>query len=84
MKPIEFVGQDKLLGPPTGTPRGQCGALPIRVVRCGPFGPELHSYWKPSAEDLAALNRGAHVRLAVHGSSHPPVWIDIKRCEELP
>jgi len=84
MKPVEFEGQDIVLGPPPGTPRGECGGLPIRRVREGVFGGHMESYWKPSAEDLAALNAGAHVRLAVHGGAHPPVWIDVDHCVELP
>lgn len=85
MKPVEFEGQTTLLAPPPGTPRGTCGALPVKVVRDKtPFGGSMLSCWKPSPEDLAALNAGAHVVLAVYGGGHPPVWLDVQKCVELP
>lgn len=83
MKPVEFEGQNVLLSPPAGSPRGTCGALP--VLRLDDAGVVWISIWRPSSEDLAALNAGGHVRLAVHGASHPPVWIDaIAGVVELP
>jgi hypothetical protein len=84
MNPIEFEGQTVLLGPPPGTPRGECGALPVKRVQVGTFGGYFMSYWKPTPEELAALNAGAHVALAVHGGAHPPVWLDVERVVELP
>lgn len=72
MKPVEFEQQDILLGPPKGSERGTCGALPIQFVDG-----TMQSYWKPSPEDLKTLNEGGHVRLCVHGNGHPPVWVDV-------
>jgi hypothetical protein len=71
MKPVEFEGQTGLLAPPPGTPRGECGALPVLRQ---PWG--FASVWKPTPEELAVLNAGGHVRLAVHGIAHPPVRLD--------
>lgn len=79
MKCVEFEGQTTLLGPPPGTKRGACGALPVHIAEWG-----ICSYWKPSPEDLALLNNGAHVRLTVHSRIHPPVSLQVERCEELP
>lgn len=83
MNPVEFEGQSTLLAPPPGTPRGECGALPVQVFG-GAFGFVFSSFWRPTIEELAQLNAGAHVRLAVHGAAHPPVWVDVARVKELP
>lgn len=77
MSPVEFEGQSLLLGPPPGTPRGECGALPVLIEEGGTFGRTYCSYWKPSAEELAALVAGGHVRLRVRGNGHPPVSVDV-------
>jgi hypothetical protein len=84
VNPVEFEGQTLLLGPPPGTPRGECGALPVMVTQGGTFQQTYSSFWKPSDEDLEALKRGAHVRLDVFGGGHPPVWISVEKCTELP
>lgn len=84
MKPIEFEGQTTLLAPPPGTKRGDCGALPVIIHKSGPFVVSMSSFWKPSPEDITALNSGAHIRLDVYGGQHPPVWLSVDRCAELP
>lgn len=76
MKPIEFENQTTLLGPPPGTPRGECGSLPVLIHRENTQA-SFQSFWKPSPEDLAALSAGGHIRLTIHGIGHPPVWIDV-------
>lgn len=81
MKAIEFEGQTILLGPPPGTPRGECGALPVIAY---PERRVLSSFWKPSPEELIMLNNGAHVRLDVYGGGHPPVALSVERANELP
>lgn len=76
MKPVEFEGQTTLLGPPPGTPRGECGALPVLIQGGGTYQAAFQSFWKPSPQDLAVLNAGGYVRLTIHGIAHPPVWVD--------
>ncbi len=63
--------------------RGECGALPVFIHERGTERQIFTSYWKPSAEDLAKLNAGEHVRLDVW-SLHPPVWLSVDKCAELP
>ena len=70
MSPIEFEGQTRLLNPPIGTPKGDCGALPV-YFKDGIY----YSIWKLDKDDLRRLNEGGYIRLTVH-SIHPPVWID--------
>jgi hypothetical protein len=80
MKAIEFEGYNVLLGPPPGTPRGECGALPVIRYATG----AMSSFWKPTPEDLVMLNNGAHVRLDVFSAIHPPVALSVERAKELP
>lgn len=86
MNPVQFKGQTRLLGAPAGTPPGECESLPIKLTALPgtTYGGHIQSYWKPDSGELAALNAGAHVRLTIHGGAHPPVWLDVERCEELP
>lgn len=85
MEPVQFAGQTKVLGAPEGSPPGECAGLAVRMAFIDTSaGVCLQSFWKPSLEELAALNAGAHVRLTVHGLGHPPVWLDVERVQELP
>lgn len=36
------------------------------------------SYWKPSAEELAALNAGGSIALTLLGRVHPPVRLEVQ------
>ncbi len=76
--------QSLLLGPPPGSPRGTCGALPVIVFKEGESITGYASFWRPSPKELAKLNAGAHVRLDIFGGGHPPVWLDVETVEELP
>lgn len=69
MKPVEFEGANC-----TYTAPG-CGALPTRREIDGEH-LSVTSVWKPSAEDLAALNTGGCICLNVMGGQ-PPValWV---------
>lgn len=84
MKPVEFEHQTRLLAPPQGTKRGECGALPVIIFAEPGQIPVFASFWKPSPEDLAKLNAGEHIRLDVFGGAHPPVWLSVEKCAELP
>lgn len=81
MKAIEFATQNMTLMPPHGAERGTCGQLPAYR---NPSDGTIVSVWKPDAEDLKALNEGAHVLLHVYGGMHPPVAMSVQRMEELP
>jgi hypothetical protein len=78
MEPVEFEGQTLVLRPPRNwneTQPVKCGGLPIQRTEIQGV-PCLISHWKPSAEDLAALNAGGVVSLVVYGVQHPPVWLE--------
>lgn len=40
--------------------------------------PAVLSYWRPDADELAALNAGGAVRLWVVGATMPPVMLDVE------
>jgi hypothetical protein len=54
---------------------GKCGTLPLRREK---IGQRIYHYsnWKPSAEELAALNAGAVVELCCVGIQ-PPVSVGV-------
>lgn len=55
---------------------GSCCALPIADVDVGGR-LVMESLWRPSAEELAALNVGGAVILQVGGTQHPVVAVGV-------
>lgn len=84
MKPVIFKGYDGALNAPKDwrpSRDGECAALPVKISEYN--GQQaLLSYWKPSVEELQALNEGSSVCLGVVGYSHPPVFLMVQRVEE--
>ena len=66
-----------VLGAPPGVPIDECNALPITRIQYIDGTPAVDSYWMPSADDLALLNQGRAVRLAVLGATHPPLMLGV-------
>jgi len=60
----------------------ECGDLRVRIEK-RPLGDRgdlywaIVSAWKPSPEELARLNSGAHVHLVIIGASMPPVCLEV-------
>jgi len=78
MRYIQHPSNNFVLGAPKGWDQKElpCGALPVtRTLVEGQ--PAMVSFWKPSPEDLAALNRGEFVALWVYGDGHPVVAVDV-------
>ena len=74
----EHPSNNAVLGAPKGWDQAAlpCGALP--VTRTEAEGqPCIASYWKPTAEELAALNAGGLVALWVIGATMPPVSLQV-------
>lgn len=46
----------------------------VRVVR---------SYWKPSPEDLAELNKGGCITLTLIGDTHAPLFLGVAKTEYM-
>ncbi len=76
MKPIPLKEPDVHLTPPPNWDEeldGPCGTLDAyQTVDHG-----YVSFWRPCAEELEALKRGAPVRLGVHSRAHPAVSIGV-------
>ncbi len=79
MRCVEFEGQTHLLNPPPSMERGSCGALPIFAQ-----GGRLTSVWKPTQEEIEALQNGAHVALTILSDVHPPVMMHVQKYTEKP
>lgn len=81
MRPVNFLGVTRILGPPANwdpAELGPCDELPIRQD-----GFTIESVWRPTPEELATLNRGGGVRLTVVGAQHPVVSLDAVEPEAL-
>jgi len=68
-----------VLGAPQGWDQKDvpCGALAITRTEMGGM-PAVVSFWKPTADELAALNAGQSVALWVCGSTMPPVALSVE------
>lgn len=79
MEITKLPGMNRELAPPGGwdaEKHGECSPLPVfaEVVNGNMV---MTSAWKPSAEELAELNKGAAVALCVYGTMHPPVALGV-------
>lgn len=76
MNKIQHPSNNGVLGAPAGWVQGDnpCGALPITRTECDGLA-VVKSYWRPDAEELAALNAGGCVALSVVGNTMPPVML---------
>jgi hypothetical protein len=70
MNPIQHPACNDILRRPPGTTEEECGDL--HIMRNDT---QVWSFWKPSAEELLALNAGGTVGLIVEGRTHPPLSI---------
>lgn len=61
---------------------GDCAGLPVRITR-DEHHTMMTSFWRPSPDDLAALNAGACVSLTVLGLSHPVVALGVEHVDEM-
>lgn len=81
MSPHFFVGHQRVIGAPPDWEhgeRGECLGLPVSID-----GPWITSVWKPTADELAELNRGGGVTLHVHGHAHPVVALGVCAAEAV-
>lgn len=78
MNKIQHPSNNDVLGAPEGWRQDElpCGALPITRTHVGDL-PAVVSYWRPGAEELAALNAGGCVALWVLGATMPPVSLEV-------
>lgn len=79
MEIVKLPGMNRDLAPPGGWDKekhGECVPLPVfaEVVKGDIV---MTSAWKPNAEELAELNKGAAVALVVYGGLHPPIAVGV-------
>ncbi|MCA7945595.1 hypothetical protein [Burkholderia vietnamiensis] len=79
----EIEGATRRLGAPADWDQSKsaCDALPIVDVETD-NGPFMVSAWQPTADELAALNAGASVRLWIQGTNHPVVTLAVDESTE--
>lgn len=79
MKKHQHPSNNAVLGAPPGWDQQgvPCDALPVTRGTLDGI-PAIVSYWLPSPEELAALNRGYAVALHVLGVAHPPVALSVE------
>ena len=87
MSPLKPEGWNLALGAPKDWDAEQHGTCEtLHVIATLSMAPgrlvSMISHWKPSPEELAALNAGGIVELAVHGAQHPPVWVGVRPADE--
>lgn len=80
MNKIQHPSNNGVLGAPAGWDQNQlpCSALPITRTEWDGV-PAIVSFWKPTPEELEALNKGAAVFLSIVGNSMPPVAIGVEQ-----
>ncbi|WP_063893075.1 hypothetical protein [Burkholderia ubonensis] len=79
----EIEGATRRLGAPADWDQSKsaCDTLPIVDVETD-NGPFMVSAWQPTAEELAALNAGAPIRLWIQGTNHPVVALAVDAPDE--
>ena len=76
MNSLEHPTHNRRLGAPPGM-QDSCRAMSVRDdVLAG--APVVVSHWRPTPDELRALNAGAVIALAVVGRTMPPVamWLE--------
>lgn len=78
MRKIQHPSNNDVLGAPAGWAQGEIPVNALPITRTTVNGVDaVVSYWKPSPEELAALNAGASVSLWVLGGTMPPVALEV-------
>jgi hypothetical protein len=73
MLPHSFPEANKVYTKPAGWTDEQCANLHVCQTNCEDGTPVIISYWKPSYEDLQALNNGGGIYLMITANVQPPV-----------
>lgn len=78
MIPLDFKGSIKVQETADGFLKGRVIKSEFVGARGFIHKSAWETYWEPNALELAAIIKGAAVRLRVYGGSHPTVGIDVK------
>ena len=85
MNPVDHPNTTRRFGAPADwTPErdGACGTLSIADVE-GAGGLFMESLWRPTPEELAALQAGGAVVLGIRGVVHPVVYVSVTAREHV-
>lgn len=79
MNRTQHPSNNDVLGAPKGWDQSEipCDALPITRTEVE-GSPVIVSFWRPTGEDLAALQAGGTVALWVFGRGMPPVSLGVE------
>ncbi len=78
MDKTQHPKNNDVLGAPPGIPIEECEALPITRVKLDGAGLQgVISYWRPTAEELVALQAGALVAIMIQGRTHAPLYVGV-------
>jgi hypothetical protein len=79
MQHILHSTNNDVLGAPAGWDQKDLPVDALPITRTEVNGvPAVASFWKPTAEELAALNAGGSVSLWVLGETMPPVSLEVE------
>lgn len=85
MEFIKHPSCNTQLGPPPGVSSEKCGTLPIKRWSQPGYGPVDTSFWKPDAEELAALVAGGCIAVNLHvgPGQHPMMSTNVYTKESI-
>lgn len=77
MDPVRHPTNNMALTPPKGVSEEECQTL---YATSGTIDGHraVWSFWKPTPEELAALNEGKPVVFGVWGDKHPPIYLGVE------
>ena len=78
MRATQHPSNNFVLGAPPGVGIEACHALAVTRVRYSDGSPAVRSYWRPTAEEAAAIAAGALVCFECWGDTHPPVSLTVE------
>lgn len=79
MLPTNFPESNAVLGPPQGMSEEECSSLFTLRSKDESGHPVVVSCWKPTRDELEALNAGRPLWLVVLGQTMPPVYLTTDR-----
>jgi hypothetical protein len=75
MRYIQHPSNNTIFGAPKGVPAEECSALPVTKGYDGNGRPTIRSYWRPDAQELAAINAGKPIILELWGTTLVPILL---------
>lgn len=78
MNMIKPFGANCRMDPPKKYWDGAVEVVPIHIIRkLGAAGQTMHSFWRPTHEEILALKDGALVEVTFLGDSFPPTMVSV-------